>query len=145
MGILFDSRNYATKSTTKQLGNKQELLNVRSFITGAIEGTYAIDKLSADKIVITGDGSKKQDKNFQKLVIKGDFQGFIENSDPSDTTVQSLAYSGKDGKLKIKNIGDAASSELGSVGEWLSFEDEELAESIFAGDDVIYSTKKKTS
>ena len=143
MGILFDSRNYATKSTPRQLGNKQELLKVRSFIAGAIEGIYTINKLSAEKIVITGDGSKKQDKNFQKLVIKGDFTGFIENADANDTTVQSLTYSGKDGRLKIKNIGEEETSELGSVGEWLSFEDDKLSKSIFAGDDVIYGTKKK--
>ena len=143
MGILFDSRNFATKSTSRQLGNKQELLKVRSFIAGAIEGIYAIDKLSADKIVISGDGTEKQDKNFQKLVIKGDFTGFIENADANDTIVQSLNYSGKDGKLKMKNIGDADSSELGSVGEWLSFGDDKLSKSIFAGDDVIYATKKK--
>ena len=145
MGILFDSRKYATKSTSRQFGNKQELLDVRNFITGAIEGIYTINKLKEGKIVITGDGTKNQDKNFERLVIRGDFKGFIENSDASDTKVQSLSYSGRNGKLKIKNIGDPESSELGSVGDWLSFGDEELSKSIFSGDDVIYATRKKQS
>ena len=88
--------------------------------------------------MITGNGTKKQDKNLQKLVIKADFTGFIEDADANDTKVQTLTYSGKDGKLKIKNIGETDSTELGSVGEWLSFDDEKLSKSIFAGDDVIY-------
>lgn len=143
MGILFDSRQFATKSTLEQLGNKQELLSIRSFIAGAIEEIYTFKTIAPNKIVITGDGTKKQNKNFQKLVIKGSFEGLIEDGDANQTKVQSLNYTGKDGIIKIKNIGDTDSSELGSVGEWLSFGDDKFSKSIFAGDDVIYATKKK--
>ena len=50
MGILFDGRNYATKSTSRQLENKQELLKVSSFTAGAIKDIYTTNKLSADKL-----------------------------------------------------------------------------------------------
>ena len=55
-------------------------------------------------------------------MITGDFTGFIEDADSNDIKVQSLTYSSKDGKLKIKNIGETDLTELRSGGEWLSFD-----------------------
>ena len=81
------------------------------------------------------------DRTFKMLKIKGSFK----DVDPDDertwktADIDQFRYEGKDGIIKVKDIGDKGS--LGSLYDWDNID--RLDEFVFRGDDIIYGPKIK--
>lgn len=110
-----------------------------SLVDNSFDYTFQIKK---NLILVRGRQSRLQDPNFKEIKIKGSFNS-LDLSDKKtwkSASIDSIAYNGRDGKIKIKELEDSGS--LGSLQDWDKLSDSKFGEKIFSGDDIIYSTKK---
>ena len=145
MGISFDARKFdSRKSENRELQNVDEIQRIRRCTMEALTDnpfnyTFRIKKNS---IVIAGKQSRLQDSNLKSIKIKGAFENLVlsEKHTWKTALINSITYSGRDGKLKVTEVGSSGS--LGSLKDWDRLSDPKFGSKIFNGDDIIYSTKK---
>ena len=144
MGIIFDGRKFnSRRSQNGELSNDSEMSRIIYLTLNALDGDEDDNlsfKLNKNLLVVKGKRTKfSGDRTFNSLKIKGSF----ENIDPIDekswksADIDSIKYKGKDGIIKVREIGDKAS--LGTLNDWDRIE--RIEEFMFRGDDIIYSAK----
>jgi hypothetical protein len=145
MGIKFDARKFdSRKSDLAELSNDYEILRIRDITIDAISnnaGNYSITQKSS-KLKIKGSGNRGQDETMREIQLSGDFSNFniAKPKTWSKASIVSVKYEGQEGKI---NIVDAnKSGNLLDLKQWNKLGKSKFTSKIFAGDDLIYSTKK---